>query len=236
MSSPRPDQPRGKLTQALLDLAAMPDDSPDLPGQLTAIVRLSGALVEPVDFVAVTMFAADGHRTHAASDEVAEAVDLAQYAEDAGPCLQALQSGATVGVPDISQAVVWPGFRDVAWRYGVRASLSIPLFAGSGDPVAALNLYARDAAGMRPLIERVQACYQDGPTDGWPRLDVGSEHLVAGLTGALRERDLIQRALGLLMDREQIAAGLAYQRLVRATGPGVPLTATATALLDRQGA
>ena len=211
----------------------MPDDSPDLPGQLTAIVRLSGDLVEPVDFASVTMFTADGHRTHAASDDVAEAVDLAQYAQDAGPCLLALHSGETVGVPDMSHAVVWPRFRDVAWRYGVRASLSIPLFAGSGDPVAALNLYARDADGMRPLIRRVEVCYQDGSMDGWPRMDAGSEHLLAGLAGALRHRDLIQRALGLLMDREQIAAAPAYQRLVRATEPGVPLTATATALLDR---
>ncbi len=35
----------------------------------------------------------------------------------------------------------WPGFRDTAYRLGLHTSLSIPLFAGRGEPIAALNLY-----------------------------------------------------------------------------------------------
>ncbi|SIM85321.1 GAF and ANTAR domain-containing protein [Micromonospora cremea] len=228
MSSPQPDP---ELREALLVLAGLPDDSPALPGQLSTIVRLSAEVVDPVDFASITVFAVEGHRTHASSNEVAEAVDLAQYAEDAGPCLLALHSGETVGVPDIGGVVVWPGFRDVAWRYGVRASLSVPLFAGSGVLVAALNLYARDAAGMRLLIQRVQSCYLAGPTQVLPRMDAGSEQFLAGLADALLSRDLVQRALGLLMDRDNIALGSAYRRLVEATEAGAPVTGTANAIL-----
>ncbi|MCM0677947.1 GAF and ANTAR domain-containing protein [Micromonospora phytophila] len=231
MSSRWPGQPSHELTDALLTLAGLPDDSAALPDQLTTIVRLTVDLADPVDFASVTRLAGDGHRTHAASDEVAVAVDLAQYAEDAGPCLVALHSGRTVGVPDVTGAVVWPGFRDVAWRCGVRASLSISLFAGSGEPVAALNLYARDATAMRLLIQRVQACYDVGSTPVLPRMDPGSEQLLAGLTGALRDRDIIQRALGVLMDRDHIAAGPAYRRLLDATAAGASLTGTASAIL-----
>ncbi|SCF09906.1 GAF domain-containing protein [Micromonospora purpureochromogenes] len=233
MSSPRPDQPSHDLTETLLVLAGLPDDAPALPEQLRAIVRLAAEVVGPVDFASVTVLAADGNRTDAASDEAANALDLAQYADDAGPCLVALHTGETVGVPDIAGAVVWPGFRDVAWRYGVRASLSIPLFAGSGNPVGALNLYSRDAAGMRLLIQRVESCYHPGRTQVRPRLDVGSEQLLAGLAGALHTRDLIQRALGLLMDRDQVPAGSAYRQLVEATEPGQSLTGTASVLLHQ---
>ncbi|MGN9889777.1 GAF and ANTAR domain-containing protein [Micromonospora sp. L31] len=233
MSSPRPDQPSHDLTDALLVLAGLPDDAPALPEQLLAIVRLAAEVVGPVDFASVTVLAADGHRTDAASDEAAKALDLAQYADNAGPCLVALHTGETVGVSDVAGAVVWPGFRDVAWRYGVRASLSFPVFAGSGNLVAALNLYSRDAAGMRLLIQRVESCYHTGRTQVLPRLDAGSEQLLTGLAGALRTRDLIQRALGLLMDRDHIPAGPAYRRLVEATEPGRPLTGTATALLHQ---
>lgn len=67
------------------------------------------------------------------------------------------------------------------------------------------------------------------------RPDAGSEQLLAGLAGALHTRDLIQRALGLLMDRDHIPAGPAYQQLVEATEPGRPLTGTATALLHQHG-
>ncbi|MGC4807924.1 GAF and ANTAR domain-containing protein [Micromonospora sp. DT233] len=223
----------GELTAALLGLAELPDDSAALPGRLTTIVRLCPSLVGPVDFASVTVFAEDGRRTQAASGETAEAVDRAQYADDAGPCLAALETGSTVGVPDVAGAVVWPGFRDVAWSHGVRASLSIPLFAGSGNLVGALNLYARDADAMRPLIHRVESLYgeADESPAPLPRLDAGSEQLLAGLAGALHRRDLIQRALGLLMDREQIPADRAYRRLVEANVPDTPLTETAAAVL-----
>ncbi|MFV2116481.1 GAF and ANTAR domain-containing protein [Micromonospora sp. LOL_025] len=231
MPSPRPDESPHDLAEALRVLAGLPDDAPVLPGHLSTIVRLSAQVVGPVDFASVTVLAPDGYRTPAASDETAMALDLAQYADGAGPCLTALHSGETVGVPDVAGAVVWPGFRNVAWRYGVRASLSVPLFAGGGDPVAALNLYARDAAGMRLLSRRVESCYHAEPSGVLPRMDAGSEQLLAGLAGALRSRDLIQRALGLLMDRDGIPAGSAYRQLVAATGPGHALTGTAAAIL-----
>ncbi|MGN9809518.1 GAF domain-containing protein [Micromonospora sp. BQ11] len=90
--------------------------------------------------------------TRAASDRIAETVDLAQYAQDDGPCLTTLRTGEPVAVPDVAGAVVWPRFRDAAWQNGVRASLSVPLFAGSGETIAALNLYARDAVGISSSV------------------------------------------------------------------------------------
>ncbi|WLS44577.1 GAF and ANTAR domain-containing protein [Micromonospora profundi] len=224
-------QARHELTDALLALADLPDDSPALPEQLSTIVRLSATVVDPVDFASVTVFAVHGYRTEAASSAAAEAVDLAQYAEDGGPCLAALQGGETVAVPDVGGVVVWPGFRDVAWRNGVRASLSVPLFAGSGAPIAALNLYARDAAAMQLLIQRVESCYHARPSQVLPRMDAGSEQLLAGIAGALVTRDLVQRATGVLMDRDGIAAGPAYRRLVEAAESGGSLTDAASAIL-----
>jgi hypothetical protein len=44
--------------------------------------------------------------------------------------------------------MAWPGFRDTARQLGLRASVSIPLIAGSGTPIAALNLYAHDPDPM----------------------------------------------------------------------------------------
>ncbi|TNH24961.1 GAF and ANTAR domain-containing protein [Micromonospora orduensis] len=226
-----PDQRSDGLTETLLALASLPDASPALPEHLSTIVRLSASVVGPVDFASVTVPAGRGHRTDASSSDVADAVDAAQYREEAGPCLLALHSGETVGVPDVAGAVVWPGFRDVAWRYGIRASLSIPLFAGSGAPVAGLNLYAREVVGMRLLIQRVQDCYEASPTSARPLMDAGSEQLLAGLAGALQTRDLVQRALGVLMDRDNVPVGTAYRRLVEEAGPGGSLTGTATAVL-----
>ncbi|WP_433393597.1 GAF and ANTAR domain-containing protein [Micromonospora sp. KLBMP9576] len=233
-SSHRPGFPSGDLTSSVVALAGVPDDSPTVPRLLERIVRLTATLVDPVDYVSVTVHDAGGHRTEAASGPVAQAVDLAQYAQDDGPCLAALRSGELVAVPDIAQALVWPGFRDVAWQAGVRASLSVPLFAGSGATLAALNLYARDADAMRSLTRHVRACYRPaGEAGPLPAVGAGGQQLVAGLTGALRSRDVIQRAIGVVMGRERLPAAGAYRRLVRASGPGTPLTVTATQILGQ---
>lgn len=230
---PGPGQRPDGLTAELLALASLPDDSPTLPEHLSTIVRLSASVVGPVDYASVTVSDGRGHRTPASSGAVAEAVDAAQYSEGTGPCLLALRSGEMVGVPDVVGVVVWPGFRDVAWRYGIRASLSIPLFAGSGAPVAGLNLYAREVAGMRLLIQRVQDCYAASSTSARPPMDAGSEQLLAGLAGALQTRDLVQRALGVLMDRDNVPVGTAYRRLVEEAGSGGSLTGAAMAVLGQ---
>ncbi|MCO1595719.1 GAF and ANTAR domain-containing protein [Micromonospora sp. RHAY321] len=231
--SPWPDDSlSGELASGLVALAGLPDVSPAVPGLLARLVHLTAVLVDPVDYVSVTVARHGRHLTRAASDPAAEAVDLAQYAQDDGPCLTALRSGGPVAVPDIAQAFVWPRFRDVAWQAGVRASLSIPLFAGSGESVAALNLYARDAVAMGILIQHVDACYRSGgDTPSSPPLDAGSQQLVAGVDGALRTRDLIQRAIGVLMGREGLSAAAAYRHLVEETPPGAPLTATAVSIV-----
>ncbi|MEH0934667.1 GAF and ANTAR domain-containing protein [Micromonospora psammae] len=222
----------GDLTNHLVALAGLPDESPSVPMLLARIVRSCAALVDPADHVSVTVARHGDHLTQAASDWTAEAADLAQYAQDDGPCLMALRSGEPVAVPDMAGALVWPRFRDVAWQNGVRASLSVPLFASSGATVAALNLYARDAVAMAALVRHVQACYQPaGDLPPLPSVDAGSRQLVAGLRGALHCQDLIQRALGVLIGQHGLSVVEAYQRLVESTPPGSPLTATASTVL-----
>jgi hypothetical protein len=81
------------------------------------------------------------------SDDLIRAVDEGQYADNAGLCLDALDSTAPVGVPDIDTTLQRPGFHDAAPRMGPHAAVSIPLYAGGlrllavrgdllpGDPV-----------------------------------------------------------------------------------------------------
>jgi hypothetical protein len=66
---------------------------------------------------------------------------------------------ADLAVPDVAATMRWPGFRDSAYRLGTRASLSIPLFAGRGTAMAAINLYGRGPAALAPLTAAVWARY-----------------------------------------------------------------------------
>lgn len=128
----------------------------------------------------------------------------------------------------------WPEFHSAANKLGLHASLSIPLFAGRGAPIAVLNLYGRDTVGIAPLIAGVRNLYtgQPPPPGNRPNsMDSGAQQLLAGLARAFTVRDTIQRAFGVLMARDHCSAAEAYRHLrLRAAETGTSLAETATAL------
>ncbi len=230
---------RGPLAEAIIVLAATPDDMPSIDVQLKTIVQLAADRVAAADYASVTAIRNDVYTTVAASSELATAVDRAQYAEQDGPCLQSLTDNTPVTVPDTTKTMAWPGFRRAAAAMGLCASVSIPLFAGSGAAIAALNLYGRDATAMAPLIAGVWAVYDpDRPLpaeriDLQP-LDPGGEELLAGFAEAMTVRATIQLALGVIMGHESITAADAYVRLrLQAADTGVSLLTAATGVITK---
>jgi GAF domain/ANTAR domain len=239
-SPPRPDRPGSGLTDDLITLAGTPDDGSVVPALLRSITQFAADLLPPVNYASVTVGQKDGYVTVAMTSEFALAIDEAQYAENAGPCLDALRTAEPATVPRIDATVNWPGFRTEALRLGLRASLSIPLFAGRGTPIAALNLYCRDTASMVPLSAAVLATFESSDDDGakpaTADLDPGAVELVDGLTGAFAVRDRIQLALGVLMAEESLGADDAYAVLrSRAATTGLSLTVAAESVLTRAG-
>jgi hypothetical protein len=224
------------LAESLIALAGMPDDFSTVDDQLTLIARLAADRVAAVDYASVTAIREDAYTTVAATSALAVAVDEAQYAEPGGPCLEPLHTGAPVPVPDIAAIMVWPGFRDQAVKIGLSASVSIPLYAGSGAPVAVLNLYSHDATAMAALTEAVWTVYKPTGATGGEAVDLepGAGELMAGLVKALAIRATIQQAVGVIMAWEEVGALDAYLNLcARAVETGSSLTATAAALIQQ---
>ena len=205
------------LTDALIELAGTADDDSAVVALLATIAQLSAELLEPVAFASVTRQHESRYSTVAMSSALALAVDEAQYADNAGPCLDTLDGGAPTSVPRIEATISWPGFRDTAYTLGLRSSLSVPLLAGRGEPTASLNLYGHDPAGMAPLSAAVLAAYDDAPEGRPPRSDPdlcpGAQQLIAGLVGAFAVRDTIQQAIGMIIATRQTNAYLAYALL-----------------------
>jgi len=123
---------------------------------------------------------------------------------------------------------------------GLRSSLSIPLFAGRGLPVAALNLYGHDPATLAPLSAAVLAAYDDAPEGRCPgaaeKLSPGDRDLIAGLVGAFAVRATIQQAIGMIIAERQTNADLAYALLrSQAAATTGSLVGAATAVLAEDG-
>jgi hypothetical protein len=226
------------LANAIIALAGTPDHSSTVATRLITIARLTAERVNAVSYASVTALLGREYTTVAVSDELIRAVDEAQYADDAGPCLDALGRGSPVGVPDIDATLQWPGFHEAAPRMGLRASVSVPLFAGRGDAIAVLNAYGHDRIAMAPLIAGI--CSVHEPTDdvddelALSMLDSGGQELVAGYLGALNVRATVRLAIELIRADNRCSADDAYMSLcISAGNAGTDLAEAATALLDR---
>lgn len=229
----------GPLSTAMIALAGTPEHSPTLPGRLTTIAKLTTGRVAAARYASVTASQGKTGTTVAVSDDLIRAVDEAQYADGAGPCLEALARGAPVGVPDIDTTVQWPGFHREAPRIGLLASVSVPLFAGRGDPVAALNVYSHDRAAMAPLIAAICSIHghpaaRETDEQALSELDEGGRDLVMGYAESLSARATIRLALELIRSQTRCSPDDAYLSLcIRAWGNGSDLAEAATALIGR---
>jgi hypothetical protein len=226
------------MAAALVALAMTPDDAVDLDPQLNKLVQMVVDRVAAVDYASVTAARSGAYATVATSSELATTVDQAQYEDQDGPCLRSLEENTPVGVRDIDTTIKWPGFREAALSMGLHASVSIPLFSGSGDTIAVLNLYGRDAVAMAPLVAGVPAIFDPNlplpaDRDDLQPLDAGGEELLTGFAEALAARSTIQLALGIIMGHTGTPAKDAYIELrLRAADAGVALLTAAETVIS----
>ncbi|WP_250008302.1 GAF domain-containing protein [Actinoplanes sp. M2I2] len=243
-TSPHPEQVlpgrHGPLAEAIIALAETPDNAPDIEERLATIAALAADRVAAADYASITTLSGPEYTTVAPTSDIALAVDEAQFADRAGPCLQALETGEPVGVPDIAATTMdWPGFHEVAPALGLRASVSVPLYNGRGTTIAVLNLYGRDDAAMAPLIGAMAELYAtsrelDLHTGSPPVSDPGAEELLAGYAGALSVRAAIQLALDILAGSTAGRTDKAYAELCRrAAENGTSLGVAAAGVLKR---
>lgn len=85
-------------------------------------------------------------RTPAASTDVALTLDHAQYADGAGPCVNATRNRQLQRIDALEHETRFPGFVTTALGHGVRSSLSLPV-ADLSRPTA-LNIYSTVAAAF----------------------------------------------------------------------------------------
>jgi hypothetical protein len=223
----------------MVALAGTPEHSSSVDSQLTVIARLTAKRVAAAQYASITALRGKTYTTVAFSDELARAVDEVQYADNTGPCLEALDTGTPVAVPDIATTVRWPAFHEAAPRMGLHTSVSVPLYAGRGEPIAALNVYSHDRVAMAPLLARI--CVLQGLADeeaegkgGLEELDEGGRELVAGYAESLTIRATIKLALNIIMTDNSCTGDDAYVSLcIRAAQAGTDLAAAAAALVTR---
>ncbi|GGQ27945.1 GAF and ANTAR domain-containing protein [Streptomyces mutabilis] len=165
----------------------------------------------------VTVRRADRLMTLAGSSGLPSGLDLRQYENGSGPCVDAAETGSARYSPDLAAETRWPSYTEYALATGVRCVLALPM-AVEGETGAALNIYgsepdslAQGCEAARTFAERAADAVNEAL-----RLE-RQQASAADVRTALLSRSTIDQAVGILMARERIDAHRALARLRRAS-------------------
>lgn len=106
-------------------------------GSLQLTVELAVATVEGCDAAGIFVVRDGRVVIAAASHPIVVELDEHQFANNEGPCLDAVAGRGMTHAPDLAETDRWPSFGPVAARAGIRSALALRL---SDRPVSALNL------------------------------------------------------------------------------------------------
>ena len=183
---------------------------------LQRIVDLAESAVDGCEAAGILLVDGDAVTTAAASSELVVVVDQLQIDSGEGPCIDASTRLAAYYANDLIDDPRWPTFAPAAVSAGVRSVLAYSL---STARRGALNLYARLPAAFG-ATDRAQG--QLFATLARLAIDSAEERATdktraVNLAEALRTREMIGQAQGILMERERITADQAFDVLRRAS-------------------
>ncbi|KDN22029.1 GAF domain-containing protein [Amycolatopsis rifamycinica] len=187
---------------------------------LKLITALAVEMVPGTTGAGLSLLDRDGARmTAAATDEVVERADALQYRLGHGPCLTAWADRVVVRADDLAVDERWPAWSRPAAELGLRSALSAPLVAGP-EPLGALKVYAvpPHAYGEREEHLLTMFAAQAAMLIGNVRTAQDAERASAHVAEALRGREVVELAKGIIMARDRVDERAALLTLAQLAG------------------
>jgi anti-anti-sigma factor len=202
--------------QDLRRVAGLPTDPDVVDGALSLVVELALTSIGDADGVSVSLLRHGVLSTVAASDQTIMAMDADQYATSEGPCVDASVKGHWFHAESLDTETRWPAFTPRARALGIKAILSSPLRAFD-QPVGALNIYSRTASTFEVKDQQVAASFAEKASvilcDA--HVDVSDRQMAIRFQEALRSREVLSLAKGIIMERQGINEEVAFNSLLR---------------------
>jgi anti-anti-sigma regulatory factor len=214
-------------------VAGMPTDPDVVDGALNLVVELALASIGDADGVSVSLRRHGVLSTVAASDRTIMEMDFDQYATSEGPCVDASVKGHWFHAESLDSETRWPAFTPRARALGIKAILSSPLRAFD-QPVGALNIYSLTASTFKVKDQQAAAIFADKASvilrDA--HIDVSDRQMALRFQEALRSREVVSLAKGIIMERSGTDEEGAFNSLLRLSRhEGTTLRARAEAIL-----
>lgn len=158
----------------------------------------------------VSVLDARGRRiSRGVTDAVVEQADALQYELGEGPCLTAWAAEESILVDDVRTDDRWPRWSAAVKGLPIRSVVSVALVSEK-KCIGAVKVYAALPSAYTPASVRLLELFA-APTATLLSHVQSSEvpqHISENLQAALESRDMVNRACGMLMQRD----GIAYER------------------------
>lgn len=184
---------------------------------LDRVVQLASATVPLAHSVSITV--AESGRAYTANSSGSDALelDLAQYGDGDGPCLEAAQ-GTQVEADLLDGAGRWPQLAAKAAELGVRKALSTPL-AVHDRRLGALNIYSRADSSFSEAERRTATLFGEQAAVLLANALTLMSSVEAGehLREAMASREIIGEAKGIVMQQQTCTRDESFDILRRAS-------------------
>lgn len=169
--------------------------SDDVPTVLEAILVEARCLLEGASAVSLNLVVDGVFVPRGSVGAQPPDLDAVQQAVGAGPCIEASITQTIVHVMDMRREDRWPEYVDAALDLGVRSMVCVPLWVQK-DHVGSLTVYATDGHRFTEHQTQVAQLFATHAA-----IAIAEAQRVANLQAALRTRDVIGQAKGILMER-----------------------------------
>jgi GAF domain-containing protein len=210
MASEALNQGQANLAEVLSDVARSLDAEQGMDEVLQAITASSVATIPGADYAGISLVKAKREiESVAATEDIVRRADQAQEEAGEGPCLDAVWEHDTFRVDDLEDEQRWPNYRARALELGIRSSMSFQLFT-DGRNLGALNLYSQQPHAFDEDAEQIGLLFA-----AHAAIALRGEQRETELQKAVRSRDTIGVAKGILMERYKVTDDQAFGMLVR---------------------
>jgi transcriptional regulator with GAF, ATPase, and Fis domain len=184
----------------------------DAHATLHRIVQLAVETIDACQHCGVSIVEGRHIRSPASSDAVPALVDRLQSETGEGPCVDAIKDHEVFQTGRLSEETRWPNFAHRAsTESGIESILSLRLFV-DGDTMGSLNLYSAQPDAFDEHDVAFGAVFAAHAAVAW-----STSRTIDNLRKGLQTREVIGEAVGILMARQDVSEGEAFNILTRAS-------------------
>jgi len=217
------------FTSALAEAARTINQPQSVDDTLDAIAQSARANIPGFEEVGISLVHSDGKvETKAATGDLVWKLDALQYDLNEGPCVSSLSQEPVIVVDHLRHAQRWPQFVPRAVKLGLKSQMALRLYVDDEGTIGGINLYSTSSEDIEPNAPELAQLFA-----AQAAVALGHAQEVHNLNEALRSRQMIGQAIGILIERYKLDEQGAFNFLARLSShSNIKLREIATRVVD----